>query len=350
MATRRVFHTPYLPVQHRFSLNMKITVLGGGGMATACAIVLAEHRDLDVSIWARNVEYARDMAASRVNRRLLPDAHIPDSVTITADVVAAVAGADMLVAAIPTAFLRQALTDIAEKLPAGVPVVSVIKGLENDTFSRPTQIITSVLGPRPAAALGGPCHAEEVARRLPASVVIASEDEAFATRAQKLFATERFRVYTNRDLLGVELAGALKNVIAIAAGICDGLGYGDNAKSALLTRGLAEMTRFGVALGADKQTFFGLAGLGDLITTCVSQHGRNRGVGERLGLGQTLPEILGSMSAVAEGVTTARSIHDLAQQKGIEMPITREVFSVLFESKSPAAATESLMQRPPRGE
>ena len=329
---------------------MKITILGGGGMATACAIVLAEHPTLDLSIWARNADHARDMTTSRCNQRLLPGVRIPDRIEITSDVAAAAAGADVLVAAVPTAFLRQALSDIADKLPAQVPVLSVIKGLENDTFARPTQIITSVLGPRPVAALGGPCHAEEAARRRPASVVIASEDEAFAATAQRLFATDRFRVYTNRDLLGVELAGALKNVIAIAAGICDGLGYGDNAKSALMTRGLAEMTRFGVALGADNATFFGLAGLGDLITTCVSQHGRNRKVGERLGRGESISEILASMTAVAEGVSTARSIHDLAIQRGIDMPITREVFAVLFESKSPVAATESLMQRPPRGE
>lgn len=329
---------------------MKITILGGGGMATACAIVLAEHSALDVSIWTRNPEHARDMTMSRCNLRLLPGVRISERIEILSDVEAAAAGADVLVAAIPTAFLRQALSSIADKLPSQAPVLSVIKGLENDTFARPTQIITSVLGSRPVAALGGPCHAEEAARRMPASVVIASEDDEFATTAQKLFTTDRFRVYTNRDLLGVELAGALKNVIAIAAGICDGLGYGDNAKSALMTRGLAEMTRFGAALGADKSTFFGLAGLGDLITTCVSRHGRNRAVGERLGRGESLSEILGSMTAVAEGVTTARSIYDLARQKGIEMPITREVFAVLFESKSPVAATESLMQRPPRGE
>lgn len=319
-------------------------------MATACAIVLAEHSGLDVSIWTRRPEHASDMATSRVNRRLLPGVLISERIEITSEIASAAAGADVLIAAIPTAFLRQALTDIAGQLPSGVPILSVIKGLENGTFARPTQIITSVLGARPVAALGGPCHAEEAARRMPASVVIASEDEAFALQAQKLFATDRFRVYTNRDLLGVELAGALKNVIAIAAGICDGLGYGDNAKSALLTRGLAEMTRFGSTLGADKQTFFGLAGLGDLITTCVSRHGRNRGVGERLGRGQSLNDILASMTAVAEGVTTARSIHDLARQTGIDMPITHEVFAVLFESKSPAAATESLMQRPSRGE
>jgi glycerol-3-phosphate dehydrogenase (NAD(P)+) len=329
---------------------MKITVLGAGGMATACAIVLAEHDKLDVSIWARNAEFARDMTATRQNQRLLPGVPIPDSIRITADIADASAGAQMLIAAIPTAFLRTALTAIAQRLPPGIPVISVIKGLENDTFARPTEIITSVLGPRPVAALGGPCHAEEAARRKPASVVIASEDDELAVTAQQLFATDRFRVYTNRDLLGVELAGALKNVVAIAAGICDGLGFGDNAKAALLTRGLAEMTRFGVTMGADRQTFFGLAGLGDLITTCFSRHSRNRGVGERLGRGESLSNILSGMTAVAEGVSTARSIHDLAEKQSIEMPITREVFAVLFEGKSPAAATESLMQRPPRGE
>ena len=329
---------------------MKITVLGGGGMATACAIVLAEHAEHDVSIWARNPDFARDMATLRFNRRLLPDVRIPDAIEITSDIEAAVAGAEVLVAAIPTAFLRQGLTDIADKLPSSIPVVSTIKGMENGTFARPSQIITSVLGPRPVAALGGPCHAEEAARRLPASVVIASDDLAFAELAQKLFNTERFRVYTNRDLVGVELAGALKNVIAIAAGTCEGLGYGDNAKSALITRGLAEMTRFGRAMHADDRTFFGLAGLGDLITTCVSRHGRNRGVGERLGKGESISDILASMTAVAEGVSTARSIHNLALEQKIDMPITREVFAVLFEGKSPAAATDTLMQRPARGE
>ena len=329
---------------------MKITVLGGGGMATACAIVLAEHVDHVVSIWARNPDFARDMATLRFNRRLLPDVRIPDSIEITSDISVAVEKADVLVAAIPTAYLRQALTDIADKLPSGIPVISTIKGLENDTFARPSQIITSVLGARPVAVLSGPCHAEEAARRLPASVVIASDDLALAELGQKLFNTERFRVYTNRDLIGVELAAALKNVIAIAAGICDGLRYGDNAKSALITRGLAEMTRFGRAMQADERTFFGLAGLGDLITTCISRHGRNRAVGERLGKGESIADILASMTAVAEGVTTARSIHNLAQAQGINMPITREVFAVLFEGKSPMAATDSLMQRPTREE
>ncbi len=329
---------------------MKITILGGGGMATACAIVLAEHVGTSVSIWARNPDFARDMQNTRENQRLLPGVAIPDSVTITSEITVATAGSDLLVAAIPTAFLRKALTSVASQIPNDVPVVSTIKGLENGSFARPSQILSDVLGARPIAALGGPCHAEEAARRLPCSVVIASDNLPLAEQAQRIFATDRFRVYTNTDLVGVELAGALKNVIAIAAGICDGLGYGDNAKSALITRGLAEMTRFARAMNADERTFYGLAGLGDLITTCVSPHGRNRSVGERLGRGESLSQITASMTAVAEGVSTARSMSDLARQRGIDMPIAREVSAVLFEGKSPSAAADSLMQRPSRCE
>ncbi|MFQ5734269.1 MAG: NAD(P)H-dependent glycerol-3-phosphate dehydrogenase, partial [Planctomycetaceae bacterium] len=239
---------------------------------------------------------------------------------------------------------------IALQLTHDRPVVSVIKGLERDTFMRPSEIIADVLGFRAVVALGGPSHAEEIARRLPASVVAASGDVALAKEVQAIFTTDRFRVYTNLDIVGVELAGALKNVIAIAAGICDGLNYGDNAKSALLTRGIVEITRFGRAFGAEQSTFAGLAGMGDLITTCISPYGRNRMVGERLGGGETLPEILDSMDAVAEGVTTTKSVFELADRKGIEMPITAEVHAVLFEGKSPVEATDSLMGRPPKGE
>jgi glycerol-3-phosphate dehydrogenase (NAD(P)+) len=215
---------------------------------------------------------------------------------------------------------------------------------------RPSEIICDALGQRPVVALSGPSHAEEVARRLPASVVAACPDLSLATRVQELFTTDRFRVYTNEDLLGVELAGALKNVLAIAAGVCDGQGFGDNAKSALVTRGLVELTRFGTALGAQASTFFGLAGLGDLVTTCFSRHSRNRHVGEYLGRGQSLERIVAEMDGVAEGVTATRSVHELALHRQIEMPITAEVYAVLFDGKSPAEATESLMQRPLRGE
>jgi glycerol-3-phosphate dehydrogenase (NAD(P)+) len=331
-------------------MSVKITVLGSGAMATACSILLADHAGQQVALWARNPNYARDIAEHRENRRLLPGVHIPESITVTADIQEAAEGAEYLVAAIPTKFLRQALTDIVGVLDANRPVVSVVKGLENDTFLRPSEIISEVLGTRGVVALSGPSHAEEIARRLPASVVAASGDLSLAKQIQTLFNTDRFRVYTNLDLIGVEMAAALKNVVAIAAGICDGLGYGDNAKAALMTRGLVEMTRFGTALGAESGTFSGLAGIGDLITTCVSPYGRNRRVGERLGRGESLKEILATMDAVAEGVSTARSVYELAVTKAIDMPITAEVYSVLFEGKSPEEATDSLMMRPPRGE
>jgi len=331
-------------------MSSRITVIGGGAMGTACAIVLAEKPEQRVSLWARNADHASEMVKTRENKRLLPGITIPDSIEVTSDISAAVADSDLLVMAVPTAFLRNCLSEISADLTDDRPVVSVIKGIENETFQRPSEIIGEVLGSRAVVSLSGPSHAEEITRRLPASVVAASGDLALARRVQQTFTTDRFRVYTNIDIIGVELAAALKNVIAIAAGICDGLGYGDNAKSALMTRGLVEMTRFGTSLGAEAQTFTGLAGMGDLITTCASPYSRNRKVGERLGAGETLEEILESMDAVAEGVWTTRSVHELAEQRGIEMPITAEVFSVLFEDKRAAEATNSLMMRPPRDE
>jgi glycerol-3-phosphate dehydrogenase (NAD(P)+) len=331
-------------------MSSRVTVIGGGAMGTACAIVLSENPDQQVSLWARNPDHAAEMAETRENQRLLPGVSIPSSIAITSDITAAVADSDLLVMAVPTAFLRDCLNDISPALNNDRPVVSVIKGIENETFLRPSEIIGEVLGSRAVVSLSGPSHAEEITRRLPATVVAASGDLALARRVQQTFTTDRFRVYTNVDIIGVELAAALKNVIAIAAGICDGLGYGDNAKSALMTRGLVEMTRFGTSLGALPETFAGLAGMGDLITTCASPYSRNRKVGERLGAGETLDQILQSMDAVAEGVWTTRSVHELAEQQEIDMPITAEVFRVLFEGKPALEATDSLMMRPPRNE
>lgn len=327
-------------------MSSKTTILGGGAMATACAILLAENKDHDVTIWARNSAYAADMSATRENKRLLPGIQIPDRITITSNIEEALADADFYVASIPSKHLRASFTEIGSYLAAGVPMISVIKGMEAKTFLRPSQIINEMTGDRPVISLSGPSHAEEIANRLPASVVAASEDLELGKTVQEMFTTDRFRVYTNQDLIGTELAGALKNIIGIAAGISDGLGYGDNAKSALITRGIVEITRFGVSLGADPNTFSGLAGIGDLITTCVSPHGRNRAVGYRLGQGETLAEILDTMQAVAEGVTTTNAIHGLAKQEGIEMPLVNEVYEVLFNDKSPEEATNSLMCRP----
>lgn len=331
-------------------MTTKITILGGGAMATACSILLAEHADQDVTIWTRHAKNAEQMQRDRENRRLLPGVRLPDKLTVTADLKAALNGTEFLVAAIPTQYLRATLEQIRPALSQDRPMISVIKGLENETFMRPSEIIAEVLGNRAVVALSGPSHAEEISRRLPATVVAASGDLSLARQVQRMFNTDRFRVYTNLDLIGVELAAALKNVIAIAAGISDGLGYGDNAKSALMTRGLVEMTRFGARFGAEAATFSGLAGIGDLITTCISPYGRNRKVGERLGKGEALPQILQSMEAVAEGVATARSVYDISEQEGIETPIMTEVYRVLFENKTPRDATNSLMLRPLRGE
>ena len=330
-------------------MTTKIAILGGGAMATACSVLLAENQHQEIRIWARSPEYAEQMQKERENKRLLPGVLLPPSITVTADLNQALHDSHYVVAAVPTQFLRSALTEARQVLNQQ-PVISVVKGIENSTFQRPSEIIQDVLGNRGVVALSGPSHAEEIGRRLPATVVAASGDLGLARQVQRMFNTQRFRVYTNLDLIGVELAGALKNVIAIAAGISDGLGYGDNAKSALMTRGLVEMTRFGVRFGAEAATFSGLAGMGDLITTCVSHYGRNRHVGESLGRGESLQQILTRMKAVAEGVATAKSVFDISEQEGIETPIISEVYRVLFEKKSPADATNSLMLRPLRSE
>ncbi len=331
-------------------MTTKITVLGSGAMATACAILLAEHDDQYVSMWGRNAERANQIQQSRENRRLLPGVTLPERIEVTSDIELALHETEYIVAAIPTQFLRTCLQEMRPHLKSNRPMISVIKGIENETFMRPSEIITEVLGSRAIVAIGGPSHAEEISRRMPATVVAASGDLGLARQVQKMFNTERFRVYTNLDLIGVELAAALKNVIAIAAGISDGQGFGDNAKSSLMTRGLVEMTRFGQRFGAESGTFAGLAGIGDLITTCVSPYGRNRGVGVRLGKGESLSQILTSMDAVAEGVATAKSVFDVADQEGIEMPITAEVFRVLYEGRPVSDATRSLMLRPLRSE
>ena len=324
---------------------MKVTILGDGAMGTACAILIATKPEHRVSIWSAFPEQAREMQSARENKRFLPGVRIPGSVSVTPDIRHACEGAALFVAAIPTVYLRNTLAGIRDSLPAGSATVSIIKGIENETFQRPSQIICNVLGQRPVVVLSGPSHAEEISRHLPASVVAASADQELARQVQALFTTARFRVYTNPDIIGVELAGALKNVIGIAAGVCDGLGFGDNAKSALLTRGLVEITRFGIAFGAHAETFAGLAGMGDLITTCISRHGRNRAVGEALGKGKTLDEILAGMQAVAEGVWTCRAVTNIARQSNIDMPITSEIYRMLFEKKSPLEAVNDLMLR-----
>jgi glycerol-3-phosphate dehydrogenase (NAD(P)+) len=330
-------------------MTTRFAVLGSGAWGTAVSIILAQNPAHRVALWSAQPDHA-NWHARRENVRLLPGVAIPQSVLLTTDVAHAAESADLLIAAVPTAFLRATLERIASALPKETPLLSLAKGLENSTFLRPTEIALEVLGPRSVAVLSGPSHAEEVARGLPTTLVAATDDLPLGRLVQQCFSTERFRVYTNVDLVGVELAGALKNVIGIAAGINDGLGLGDNSKSALLTRGLAEMARFGVALGSNAQTFWGLAGMGDLVTTCISRHGRNRAVGERLGKGEKLAAIQASTSKVAEGVFTARSVYEKAKQMGIPMPISTEVYRVLYEDKNPRDAVNDLMVRELRSE
>jgi glycerol-3-phosphate dehydrogenase (NAD(P)+) len=331
-------------------MSTKFTVLGDGAWGTAIAILLTENPEHEVVLWSAREESGRALREQRENRRLLPGIPIPESVTLTSDIAQASTGAAAYIAAIPTVYLRPTLEKIRTRLSPRTPFISLAKGLEIETFLRPTQIITQVVGCDAVAVLSGPSHAEEVSRGLPATLVAASSDFDLSRWVQQHFATARFRVYTNQDVIGVELAGALKNIIGIAAGISDGLGLGDNAKSALLTRGLVEMARFGVALGAEHQTFYGLAGVGDLVTTCISRHGRNRHVGERLAHGEKLAEILASMSMVAEGVYTARSVHDKAERMGVETPITAQIYRVLYEDKDPRQAVNDLMLRELRSE
>lgn len=328
----------------------RISIIGDGAMGTICAIMLAEN-GCAVRLWSAFPDAAAELARSRVNRRFLPEATLPDSVEVTGDDGEAFAVAELAVSAVPAQFMRGVWTRLRPHVPGALPIVSVAKGIENDTLLRPTQILADVLGDGlPLAALSGPSIAPEIARKLPATVAAASGDADLARRVQELFSRPYFRVYTNPDLVGVELAGATKNVIAIAAGILDGLEAGQNAKAALLTRGLAEITRLGTALGGQAETFAGLAGVGDLVTTCFSPVGRNRSFGEAIGRGGTVQEALGRTESVVEGVATARSVVELAADRGVEMPITQAVHDVLFGGTSPREAIADLMTRPLKSE
>ncbi len=333
----------------------KITILGDGAMATVCSILLTTGGH-QVTMWGAFEDSIERLLQLRENTKLLPGVTLPSSVRLTANDADCFHGATLILAAIPTQYIRSVFERLRRHVPKNVPIVSVAKGIENQTLLRPTQVIKDVLhGPVAApgfalCALSGPNIAGEIARYLPATAVAASDDAELAKRVQAVFSTQWFRVYTNPDAVGVELAGATKNVIAIAAGILDGLGAGNNAKAALVTRGLVEITRLGVAMGAREETFGGLAGVGDLITTCVSPEGRNRTVGEQLGKGRKLDEILGAMPSVAEGVPTTKAVMELARRHRVEMPITEAVHAVLFESRDVIRALTDLMTRDPKPE
>jgi len=324
---------------------MKLLVIGDGAWSTTLAVLLAG-KGHAVSLWTLFDEHAEVMRRTRENARFLPGVAVPEAIDVVSPSSGALGAFDLGVVAVPTQYLRRWLEALKPHLEALPAAVSGAKGIENETLRRPTEIVREVLNPASVAVLSGPSHAEEVSRGLPTTVVAASADAALSKRIQEGFSTECFRVYTSSDALGVELAGALKNVIAIAAGICDGLGFGDNSKAALLTRGLVEMARLGATMGARRSTFAGLAGMGDLITTCFSPFGRNLAVGQALGKGESLDDVVERMKpVVAEGVASTRSVRALAAKHTVEMPIAEQVYQILFEGKSARDGVNDLMQR-----
>jgi len=329
-----------------------VGVVGAGSWGTALARLLARkgHR---VSLWAREPEVVQEIRKHRENRTFLPGVELPDTLEASSDLAEVVTAKPMVVSVVPSQFVGGVFREIAGRLDPEVHVVSASKGIEVTSGQRMDEVLSGLLTPEQThrlTFLSGPSFATEVAANAPTAVVVASRSPEAALAAQDAFQTEYFRVYTNPDVLGVEMGGALKNVVALAAGAVAGMGFGHNTLAALITRGLAEITRLGVAMGADPATFSGLAGMGDLVLTCTGSLSRNRTVGFRLGRGESLDEILTSMKGVAEGVRTVQAVRDLAREFGVEMPISQEVHALLWEGKAASDAVRDLMLRVPKPE
>lgn len=328
---------------------MKTAVIGAGGWGTALAMLLARNGS-EVTLWGRDPVLMAALEATRENVTYLPGVTIPSSVGLTSD-LADVSGAELVLAVTPSIAIRPIAQKLAKTgLSGSTILLSCTKGIEFDTGKRMTQILNEYFPANGVAVLSGPSHAEEVARERPTAVVLGSRDHEIAVELQGQFSGPNFRAYTSQDVDGIELGGALKNIFAIAAGISDGLGLGDNTKAALVTRALAELVRLGVALGGKRETFQGLSGIGDLMVTCFSQYSRNRRFGERLGRGATLEEIQASARTVTEGVPTTRSAFQCARSKGISTPIIDEIHGILYENTPPAVAMKRLLTRDPRPE
>lgn len=328
-------------------MDQHVAIFGAGSWGTALSVLLA-NAGHPVTLWARRAAAAAAMRHTRHNPTYLPDIEVPSSVRVTSDLSEAAAQADCWAIATPSQAVRGVAKALRSYTRSDLLVVSMAKGIENGSLETTTEVLNEVLAGVPRDRIGvlyGPSHAEEVAARMPTAVVAAAPAHDTAEHIQSVFMTDRFRVYVNTDVVGVEVAGSVKNVLALAAGISDGIGYGDNAKAALLTRGLAEIRRLGMVMGARAETFSGLAGIGDVIATCTSTHSRNRHVGEQVGRGRTLEEVESEMSMVAEGVRTTKSVYDLARRYAIEMPITEAVYSILFKGKKPEDAVDELMTR-----
>lgn len=329
-----------------------IGILGAGSWGSALAVLLNRNGH-DVCLWEFDRQRSAKLAEAREDSDFLPGVRLPEDIAVTSDLSRAAGGKDMLLFVVPSHVVRSLAGKVAQYNIQGATVVSCSKGIENKSLMRLSQVLhESIPGidEEHIAVLSGPSHAEEVGRGIPTAVVAASISEKTACTVQSVCMNEVFRVYTSTDIIGVELGGALKNVIAIAAGISDGVGCGDNTKAALINRGMVELTRLGTAMGADPMTFAGLSGMGDLIVTCTSRHSRNRYVGEQIGRGKSLSEILEKMVMIAEGVKTTQSVHDLSERLGVDTPISRQVFEVLFDGKNPGCAVKDLMTRDPKQE
>lgn len=330
-------------------MNKKICVIGAGSWGLALALLLHD-KGCEVTVWCYREEEKDTIIKDGENKRCLPGIKIPVDIKFTTDVKDAVQDKNIIVIAIPSEFMRPNIQNIKPYIKENQIIVNVSKGLEDTTLNRLSEVIKSELPNNPVAILSGPSHAEEVARKIPTTVTVSSESKATAEEIQNAFMTDYFRVYTNPDLIGVELGGAIKNVIALAAGVVEGMGYGDNTKSALITRGLTEITRLGVAMGANQQTFSGLSCIGDLIVTCTSGHSRNRRAGELIGKGYSLDKALKEVNMVVEGVHTAKVAYSLKEKYDVQMPIISEVYKVLFEGLSAKDAVYNLMIRDKKDE
>ena len=333
---------------------MKVSVLGAGSWGTTLAVHLCNNGH-DVTLWEINNNQVIKLKNDRENKLFLPGIMLPEGLNVINDISLTVADSELMVFAVPSHFMRETAIKINQYWSdsQNLTVVSVSKGLELKTHKRISQVLLEELtglSEDNFCALSGPSHAEEVSRGVPTALVAASNSPATAKLVQDLFFSSKLRVYVGDDVIGNELGGSLKNTIAIAAGIVDGADFGDNTKAALMTRALVEMSRMGVALGAKIETFQGLAGMGDMIVTCLSRHSRNRHVGEEIGKGKSLEEVLDEMTMVAEGVNTTKAIRELSEELNIEMPISDQVYKVLFENKSPRTAVEDLMMRDPKSE
>ncbi len=322
----------------------KVTVLGGGGWAIALAMVLYENKN-DVTIWSALDKEVEALSNDRENKISLPGVIIPDEIKVVSDLETAVKDTDVIIMAVASSYVRTTAHSLQGKIKKGQIIVDVAKGIEDDTYNTMTEIIVEELPDCDPVVLSGPSHAEEVARQIPTSVVIGSNNEETAEFVQNLFANEYFRVYRSPDMKSIELGGALKNVIALAAGVIDGLGFGDNTEAALMTRGISEITRLGDAMGGHKRTFYGLSGMGDLIVTCASKHSRNRRAGVLIGKGYTLEEAIKEVNMVVEGAVSAKAAYELTQKYNIDAPIIKAVNKVLFEGMDPHDAMNYLMNR-----